>query len=430
MMPLETRIIADRSRVLSTNAETEVKILFKAWPSTDLRDLKIESIDTAICLVFDCSSSMLLEHKLETAIESANMIVDIVPESQKFSFIAFGSKIFNLVDNVRPTADAKESIKSEIASLPSIAGGSTNMGEALRDGIKVLRRSKSAAKVLILLSDGAADFPEAAEKAAEEAAKDSIQVFAVGIGAHYEAPALLKLVKFSNGAVFGDADTTKIKEKFNVLINRVESFVITNAKLDIMFHDAAQAGLAYKASPEQAFLGNTIPDATHTVHFNVGNIERDKNYAFLVITALPQWDVGPFQVCSVKWTFDVPSQELKNIVQTSECVVEYTKNRKATEDINGEVLEVFRRANITQLAERFVEAYKLHQNEQCAKYLRILSRRYDEIGDVSSANHYKQVLEDLLNKGEISNEVLNATVVASTVVSSGGELPSVVDDSF
>jgi len=430
MLALETKIVPDRPRVLSTNAETEVKILFNAWPSTELRSLKIDSIDTAICLVFDCSSSMLQEKKLETAIESANMIVDIVPESQKFSFIAFGSKIFNLVDNVHPTADAKESIKGEIASLPSIAGGSTNMGDALRDGIKVLRRSKSSAKVLILLSDGAADFPEAAERAAEDAVKENIQVFAVGIGTNYEAPALLKLVKFTNGAVFGDADATKIKETFNVLINRVESFVITNAKLDITFNAAVQAGLSYKTSPEQAFLGNTVPDANHTVHFNVGNIERDKSYSFLVITALPQWDARPFEVCSVKWTFDVPPQGLKNVVQESVCMVEYTKNRKDTEAVSGEVLEVFRRANITQLAERFVEAYKLHQNEQCAKYLRILSRRYEEIGDVSNANHYRQVLEDLLSSGQISNEVLNATVVASTVVSSGGELPSIVDDSF
>ena len=110
--------------------------------------------------------------------------------------------------------------------------------------------------------------------------------------------------------------------------------------------------------------------------------------------------------------------------------VEYTDDRKAAEQINGEVMEVFRRASITQLAERFVEAYKVDEHEQTAKYLKILIRRYDEIGDSAMLNHYESLLADLQDKGVIANEMINASVVASTVVAGGGELPQVVDDNF
>ena len=45
-------------------------------------------------------------------------------------------------------------------------------------------------------------------------------------------------------------------------------------------------------------------------------------------------------------------------------------------------------------------------------------------------NHYETLLSDLMEQGELTQEMLNASVVASTVVAGGGELPHVLDDSF
>jgi len=425
---LELRAFPDRQNVLSMNAETEIRLLLKLWPSEELRSIEPKT-DTSIALAFDCSSSMLDGNKLETAIESAKMIVDTIPETQKLTLIAFGSRIHLLVDNALPTADEKENIKSQIEQIRALAGGSTNMKDAIHDAQKALQRSKSSAKVMVVLSDGAADSTNDAELAAKEATKNGIQIFAVGIGADYEADSLLNLAKPSNGTVFGESDVDKIKETFATLISRIETFVATNAKLDVKFSDKVNVGLAFKASPEQAFLGNTILEDGHAI-FNVGNIEKDKAYAFLCLVSVPQWDPGVFKVCDVKLTYDVPSKALTGVVQEVPVTVTYTKDRKQSETVNGEVLDYFRRAGATQLAERFVEAHRNGDSALCAKYLRILIRRYEEINDVANVNHYKQILDDLVSKGEISNEALNASVVASTVVSGGGELPSIVDDSF
>ncbi|GAF99515.1 unnamed protein product, partial [marine sediment metagenome] len=105
-------------------------------------------------------------------------------------------------------------------------------------------------------------------------------------------------------------------------------------------------------------------------------------------------------------------------------------DRLVAEEINGEVMEVFRRSSTTQLAERFVGAYEKNDHEKTAKYLKILILRYDEIGDSAMKNHYEDLLSDLQDKGVITNEMLNASVVASTVVAGGGELPHPVDDNF
>ena len=71
----------------------------------------------------------------------------------------------------------------ESAPLANLAGGSTNMADGIKEGLRAIRRSQAEAKVMILLSDGAADFPDKAEKAAKDATDAGVQMFAVGIGA-------------------------------------------------------------------------------------------------------------------------------------------------------------------------------------------------------------------------------------------------------
>ena len=427
---LAFEVSLDRPRIPTSNKETELKCLVNLWPESELREDNAAQLETSLCLVFDCSASMLGE-KLETAIESAKMIVDTLHESQRISLIAFQSSIHLLVDNARATDLEKDAIKQQIEEIRSLAGGSTNLTGGIKEGVRTLQRGDTDAQVMIILSDGAADFPETAEKAAADATDKGVQLFAVGIGADYEADHLLKLVTPSNGTVFGESDAEMIKMTFSNLIGRIENFCATNVRLDVTFPADVQAGLAYKTSPEQAFVGNMAPDADRNVQFNVGNLENNKIYSFLLLVTAPAREEGEFEICKARVTYSVPSMGIEDATREIEVRVEYSSDRKQTEEIDGEVMEVFRRASITQLAERFVDAYKDGNDpQQTAKYLQILIRRYDEIGDAAMKNHYESLLNELTDGGELTQEMLNTAVVASTVVAGGGELPHVLDDNF
>ncbi len=427
---LEFEACLDRTKILTTNVETELKCLAKLWPSMALRGVDPKPVDTNICLVFDCSSSMFKKKKLAAAIESAKLTVDMIPESHRISLVAFQSSIHMLVDNAQATTAEKDNIKEQIEQIRSLAGGSTNMTDGIKEGARSCKRSQAEAKVMIILSDGAADFPKTAEKAASAATDEGVQLFAVGIGDQYKADHLLKLVTPSNGTLFGESEVEKIKSTFSTLISRIETFVATNARIEICFDEEVQAGLAFKTSPEQAFIGNMQPDGDRLVRFNVGNIERDKEYSFLFLATAPQREEGELEICRAKLTYDIPALGLVGETAEISFKIEYTTDRLVAEEINCEVMEVFRRASITQLAERFVGAYEKNDHEKTAKYLKILTMRYDEIGDSAMKNHYEDLLSDLQGKGVITNEMLNASVVASTVVAGGGELPHFVDDNF
>jgi Ca-activated chloride channel homolog len=419
----------DRPKVSASNVETELKCMLKLWPSMELRNLDVSAMETSIALVFDCSGSMVGQ-KLDTAIESAKMIVDSIHETSVISLIAFQSSIHVLVDNARATDAEKDTIKHQIDQIRALAGGSTNLSDGIKEGARALIRGAAPAKVMIILSDGAADSQLNAEAAAFEATSSGMQLFAVGIGATYEADHLLRLVTPSNGTVFGESEVDKIKATFSDLISRIESFVATNAAIEITFPPDVQAGLAYKTSPEQAFLGNMTLLSSRATRFVVGNIESDKEYSFLFLAIVPQGSEGERQVCTAALTYDVPAMGLTGQRQEVSLRIDYTQDRREAEEVDGEVMEVFRRASITQLAERFVRAYRESDHEQTAKYLQILIRRYDEINDAVMKNHYENILSDLKEQKVITQEMLNASVIASTVVAGGGELPHLVDDDF
>jgi len=431
MSYLEMKCALDRALVPATNSETELKCLVKIWPSEELRSSESRvAISASVCLVIDCSASMANEGKYQAAIEASKAIVDTLSETQRVSLVAFQSKVRELVTDLLATPENKNQIKQQIDEIRGFVGGSTHMTGGIKHATNVLVKSQAEAKIMILVSDGAADFPETAEIAAINAADQKIQLFAVGIGAEYKADQLLRMTIPSNGTVFDATDVSKIKTTFESLVGRIENFVATNAILEIKFPDLVQAGLAYKASPEQAFIGNMQLSDTRVAQFRVGSLEKDKAYSFMFLATVPQHDPGDFKVCDVKLTFDVPSLTMTNAFVQDVLLVIYTGDARTAEELNGEVMEIFRRVSITQLADRFVVAYEQNDNNGAAKYLRILIKRYDEIGDIAMKNHYLALQQDFLAGGKITNEMLNASVVASTVVSGGGELPGIVDDSF
>ena len=80
--------------------------------------------------------------------------------------------------------------------------------------------------------------------------------------------------------------------------------------------------------------------------------------------------------------------------------------------------------------ERFVEAHRAGRAEDTARYLDLLIEKYGDVNDRAMVNHYESIRNGLLSGGKITRTMINASVVASTVVRGGGEIPALLDDSF
>jgi ribosomal protein L7/L12/uncharacterized protein YegL len=408
--PFELAGALDR-RKLPSGASTEVKcqIRLRARP---LRSAPgVTAAASSICLLFDCSASML-GRRLTTASEAAHRIVESLHERHRISVVGFGSRAQVVIDNAQATAAERPVILQQIGAIRSFAGGSTNLAAGIEEAARVVTRHPADARVIVLLSDGQADSAQKAEKAALAATAAGVQLFAVGIGADYQADHMLKLVTPSMGAVFGDTDLAEVKASLAGIVERIDRFVATSARLTVSFGEDVVPGPAYKTSPERAFLGDLAPPARAPVELNVGNIEAGQTYAFLLVATCPPRGRGPFEVARATLTCDVRALGLRGHEQTVAIDVDY--DDEGAVQWSGDVATAYRAARMAQLAQVLAEAQRRGDAKTSIDCLEHLLRHADEVGDARMKAQYQRLLGRVRGGEDITNEMINALVVGST----------------
>lgn len=134
-----------------------------------------------IVFVLDSSKSMLATDLRPTRLDRAKLaIIDLVQrlESDRIGLIAFAGQAFL---QTPPTLDYSAFRESLDAIDPNImTSGGSDLGNALKEASEAFP-SENNVKVVILLTDGE-DLGGNAIKAAEDARKEGIQAFAIGIG--------------------------------------------------------------------------------------------------------------------------------------------------------------------------------------------------------------------------------------------------------
>ncbi len=423
----------DRPWVMADRQEGgELSLLVSIRPGEALRALDGGvRAGVNVCLLFDVSQSMEQDGKLGAAIAAGRELVDLAESDSILSVVAFDDEAYVLASGL--TAADKPRLYDALEGLRTVGGGTTNITAGLGCAIDQIlaQPHEGRARVIILLSDGEDNTckPDVIH-AAVRAADADVQLFAVGMGQGYEADFLKALVAPSNGSLFGHADVQRVKEAFIDLAVTLSNVVATQVLLELSLAEDALVGKIYKASPDQLFLGAARPNPQRKLTRRVGNIDRHKEYAFLYALQIPTDKIGPHLIAHAAITFDVPALGVRQARVERRLAVEVTHDRALAERRDGAVLECARRVQITELVERFVDAHHAGRAEDTARYLDLLIRKYNDVNDAKMVNHYHNIRTELVRGGQISRSMINASVVASTVVRGGGELPVLVDDSF
>lgn len=388
------------------DAEAELKLHLEVQSVPGLVIPPTKAMTTNICLVFDCSGSMA-GAKREAAIEAAKMIVDTVSEQHRLSLVGFATNAKVMVGNAQPSKQGKDAVKAKIdKGIRGFPRGTTNLAAGLTKATAVLEKQKADARVMIILSDGGADSEKKAQAAGAVATQARIQLFAVGIGDDYDADSLLKLVTPSNGAMFGESDLERVKATFEMLIGRIGSFVGTNAALELKLGPGIKPGTAYKSSPDQAVIGKL------SAKLHVGNVEKDQKYGFVVTMTAPARGAGRFELMRATLHFDAPAFGQK--AQKLERVLALEYVRGAGTQQNAQVVAAYRAVEFVELADAFANAHRRGDTAAAVAALQGLIKRAEALGDAEAKVFYADVLEELHERGRISQERLNALVLGGT----------------
>jgi Ca-activated chloride channel homolog len=362
-----------------------------------------------ICLVLDCSGSMEGE-KADAAVEAAKRIVDTVDERHRISLVGFALSSRIIVDNAQATPAGRDAIKAKVDRLRQMIGGNTFLGSGVRSGADLVQRYAADARIIVVLSDGAADDKTEALAQAVRAGELGIQMFAVGIGDDYEADHLRKLVTPSSGAVLAPDHLHQLAATFGELVARVESFIATNAQLTVALGERVRARQLYRTLPQPAFIGDAAPGARE-VDIRVGNIERGQTHAFLVTMIISPHIEPALEVARATLTFDVPALGLRG--QREEIALGVALGPDVRAD-STEISGAFRRAQIARLVDELADAQRRNEKEESLDRIDLLIRLSDEQGDDRARASYEQLRDGIAGDAVIAQRTLNELVMAST----------------
>jgi Ca-activated chloride channel family protein len=369
-----------------------------------------------ICLVLDCSGSMQGD-KVEAAIEAAKRIVDVIDERHRISLVGFALSSRIIVDNAQATPAGRDAIKAKVDRLRLMLGGNTFLGSGIRSGADLVQRYAADARILVVLSDGAADDKPEALAQAVRARELGIQLFAVGIGDDYEADHLRKLVTPSSGAVLAPGRLDQLAATFGELIARVESFVATNAQLVVTLGARVRARHVYRTLPQPAFIGDVSAATAREVEIRVGNVERGQTHAFLLAMVVPPHGDPALEVAHATLTFDVPALGLRAQQQDIALHVARAADARGAADAGGgnaEISGAYRSAQIARLVDELADAQRRNAKDESLDRVDLLIRLSDEQGDDRTRASYEQLRDGIAGDRAIAQSALNELVIAST----------------
>ncbi|WP_455200549.1 ribosomal protein L7/L12 [Kaarinaea lacus] len=377
----------------------------------------------AICLVFDCSYSMI-GTKFDLALSTAKMIVDLLDERHTLSLIAFHTSSDIVMKNAVPTENEKESIKKRIDNLKSYLGGSTNIASGIKRAMKVFSDGDADANIMVILSDGKPDSRNSAQREANRASEAGAQLFAVGIGDSYNADQLLRLVSPSNGAVFGDSEESRITEIFFDIIHRIDRIIATNVKLSVASGERFHPVQAFKISPERSLYDSSaLASEGDLFELRLGNIADNRIHEILLKLKADQADVGTEELIRIRLQYDTyhlgekTSQEQEFIL-----TVKYTEHDTPAPEPGKKLKNAIRSAAMVQLADDLMKACLKEKKDQALKIIEKLERHCERENNELLQQQLDNIKTKLQKRRNITDKDLNELLLAVTATAPKAQL--------
>lgn len=175
---------------------------------TKVSNLQRNGIETVICL--DISNSMLAQDVAPSRLEKSKMLVENLLDNfmdDKVALIVFAGDAFVQLPITADYVSAKMFLDNADPSMVSVQG--TDIARAIDIASHSFTQQKNIGRAIVVITDGE-DHEGGAEKMAEKAYKDGINVFILGVGDTRGVP-----IPVGDGEYLTDKDGHTVMTKLN-----------------------------------------------------------------------------------------------------------------------------------------------------------------------------------------------------------------------
>lgn len=404
----------NRPNISLDREETELKVLLKVNASNALRAGGGEvELGTHIALVLDVSSSMR-SRELDALKKAAKAAVNELRKGDFVTVIAFQSVAYEIVEPTRiEDSSTKAAIASKIEIIDQYQGGGTDMEHALTRAEHALTVTPGDTLVrrIMLFTDGQlTGVAEGCLKTAQQISARGFGIDAMGFGPEFDYKFMQRLVSYSSGTTTKIDEPDEIARVFAQRVKAVTSSIAKNVRLDLTFTPQVRAKRGYRYSPEIAYMGKIkLPGEERSISIPIGEVEKDKEYAYLVTLTVPKRAEGKIRVIKAELFYDIPAQNISGGSSLQSIIVNYTSDSRLVNEIGGEAERAFDEVEIGRLVEGLGRAMERGESRDTAMFFDALSERYRELGDDQMSEHYVSLKKKYASEGKISQEDMNFT---------------------
>jgi Ca-activated chloride channel family protein len=449
----------DQPNVLTGDAETELYGLFTIRPNPAVLKGLLEGaapgLPTHLVLVLDVSGSMntlirddpharvvkdvvvegVRMREVETNVPSrkkvvaevARRIVRRLGPEDAISIVAFDHSVYELASRV--SGAAPRAALDAIDRLAEEGGGGTQ----LKLGLERARRLIAATPVghtrkIVVLTDGEDQAAEEAIEVAKTLVAEHAVVDALGCGDEYRHDFLFAVTKPTGGLSHKINDEQDAERVFDQIFTGQKDILATGVELALWVTPEVHVADVYRTKPDILFLGDVAPGKDDTIRVPIENMLRGKVYEFLVKVVVPKRPPGA-RVRLVRATlrYDIPTLKMSRAEAVANLAVTYTEDAALANERDGEVRHVFNQAEVQRqllfLAEKRQAIEKGTASDKdrraVAKLIAKIIEKYQRMGDQANVNLYEKMRDEYERGGKISQDMLNASLAASSRAEDG-----------
>lgn len=368
------------------------------------------------------------------AVKVVQRLVERMEPTDRMTLVGFDDQAHPLAKGLAPGRELDDAVRR----LVDVGGGGTCLGKAFGEVRKSLTRSTTGAETqrIVLLTDGEDGEPDKALTEAKQLGEEfHLPIFAFGMG-ESRGNFLMDVCKTTLGGSFDNISNEREAEDcFHKFFTGQKNILATNVSLQLWLSPEIFVRELYRTKPEVLFVGDMQPDAGNTVSIPLEYMERGKVYEVLFRSTVPPRDGGRFRLAKATLNYDVPGLGVSGGRVEANIAVESTADEGRTLIRTGDVRRVITQAE-TQRQVLFLQEKKdliekgqatQKDKDTVARLLDALVKKFEEQGDQANLNSYRQMRDEFLQKGVISQEMMNRSLAASSKVE-GAIVVQEVDD--
>ncbi len=263
-----------------------------------------------LALVLDHSSSMLRGGKVDGLKRTVHLIIDQLAEDDYLSIITFGDRAEVLL----PAQPVRNKQTAHEAMDAMRCRGGTEISRGLAAGLSELSRNASRGlSHLILLTDGQTYGDElACLEHAEEAAAMDVGVTAYGLGNDWNTMLLDGIAIPTGGHSDYIESPDAIGSAFSARVTTLQSTTLHHATVSLRTMGNSELRRATVVAPLLRPLERG--DRPDVQTWMLGDVSGNQDYRLLLEFVLPPRSVGPVDVASLAFCYDVPGLQRKDEV--------------------------------------------------------------------------------------------------------------------